>query len=92
METERGHVVAFVVRYDAFIDGRWRNIAIFDTHGDFAHWHRCDPLTGKGEKHQIPLDHKAALTYAFDVIRAQWEEWRREYERGLRGYEQQTLF
>ncbi|HWQ70500.1 MAG TPA: hypothetical protein VN494_11240 [Patescibacteria group bacterium] len=92
MEIDRGQMVSFVIRYDGFIDGRWRNIAVFDTHGGSAHWHLVDPILGKREKQPIPLDLKQVVTYAIDTIKHEWEEMRAWYLRRLTGHDQQNLF
>jgi len=92
LHIDHGQVTGFAVRYDAYIDGAWHTIAIFDSHGGFAHWHMVDPIKGKGEKQEIPLDLKRAVTYAFDTIKAHWEVWREQYLRRLRRDDQQDLF
>lgn len=89
--TDRGQVVSFLVRYDAFIDGRWRDVAIFDNHGGSAHWHLVDPFSGKSEKRPIQLDLKEAVDYAIGAAKSHWREWREHFERRLRD-EQQDLF
>lgn len=91
LHIEHGHVKEFSIRYDAYIDGAWRNVVLFDAHGGSAHWHMVDPITGKGEKQGIALDLKSAVTYAFSPIKERWKEWREQYARRLRGDEQQDL-
>ena len=92
MTIRGGGLVAFVVRYDAFINGKWRDIATFDNHGGTVHWHLSDPITGKGEKKTIPLDLRAAPTYAIGMIQEHWQVWRSRYERRLPSDEHPTLF
>ena len=89
--TDRGQVISFLVRYDAFIDGHWRNVAIFDNHGGSAHWHLIDPFSGKSEKRPIQLDLKGAVDYAITTVKSRWPEWRERFERRLR-HEQQDFF
>lgn len=91
IEVERGQVVSFLVRYDAFIDGRWCNVAVFDNHGGSAHWHLVDPFSGKGDKRPIALDLKGAVDYAIGTAKSRWREWRGWFERRLRDG-QQNLF
>ena len=81
LETERGHITRFAVRYDAYIKGAWHTIVIFDNHGGQAHQHLMDPITGKGQPRLIHLDLDEAVTYAILRIQAMWEGWREQYER-----------
>lgn len=83
--TDRGQVTRFTVRYDAYLQGTWHTIVIFDNHGGQAHQHMMDPISGKSEPRTIPLDLNEAVAYAIYRIQAMWEGWREQYERRLRG-------
>lgn len=89
--TDRGQVTQFTIRYDAYLQGAWHAIVIFDNHGGHAHQHLMDPITGKGEPRTIPLDLKEAVTYAIYKIQAMWEDWREQYKRRLQGGEPDLL-
>lgn len=89
LDVDRGQVVGFAIRYDIFVDERWYNVAVFDAHTGNPHWHLNDPIRGKGDRREIPLDLKNAVTYAFNTIRAQWEQWREQFIRRMQGHEQQ---
>lgn len=83
LETGRGHIIRFTIRYDAYIRGAWHTIVIFDNHGGQAHQHLMDPIAGKGEPRVIHLDLNEAVTYAIFRIQAMWEGWREQYERRM---------
>ncbi|MDE2060052.1 MAG: hypothetical protein KGL31_06090 [candidate division NC10 bacterium] len=84
LHIDHNQVNGFAIRYDAYIDGAWHNIAIFGAHQGVAHWHLVDPIKGKGEKQRIHLDLKDAVTYAIGAIKTRWEEWRERYIGRLR--------
>jgi hypothetical protein len=69
-----------VVQYEAYIDGRWREIVRFDeAHGFF---HR-DVLLPSGEQQKTVLsvaDKNEALNEAMTEIKENWSVYRRRYE------------
>lgn len=83
---ESGHVTdVVVVQYEAFIDGRWREIVRFDeAHGFF---HR-DILLPGGEQEKTTLsgaDKNQALNQAITEIRENWFLYRWRYEQKYYG-------
>jgi len=81
---ESGNLVNFVLQYESFINGQWREIVRYDiSHGFF---HRdFIALKGKIEKTRIEMpDMKTAATYAEQDIKDKWEFYKIKYLKELK--------
>ena len=79
------HIVAFVVQYEAHLEGAWRPIVRFDTAHGFAHRDVMHP-DGRVDKEPLPWEtYNAALSYATQDLKAHWWHYRQRYEKELHG-------
>jgi len=77
---DKGFILGFVAQYEAYIDGKWREVVRFDTHHGFAH---KDIIHPNGRKEKQPLsfqDYNTAFTFAVNDIKTSWRWYRHGYE------------
>ena len=83
--TERGLVVTFRVQYEAYIAGKWRAIVRYDTAHGFSHKDILHPDGTKTKQIFPGYSNAEVLTIGQQEIRRDWERYRRNYEREMRG-------
>ncbi len=77
--------MSFAVQYEAFLRNEWHHVIRFDTAHGFAHRDRMYP---NGEVKKVPLpywDYNEALTFAERDIKSNWETYREQFEKEMRG-------
>jgi hypothetical protein len=79
--TQHGQVIIIVViRYEAYIDGKWRAIVRFDEAHGFFHRDVMSP-TGEQEKTPLPsTDKQHTLNEAIVYLKENWRIYRQRYE------------
>ncbi len=81
---EKGKVLAFVVQYELFLEGRWVPIVRYDTTHGYAHKDLINP-DGTQEKTFMGMaDFAEALVLADMDINESWERYRERYFRRMR--------
>jgi len=82
-QKEKGTIGEFVVQYEALmISGEWRAVVRYDTAHGFAH---KDIMTAKGREIKQPLffeSYNLAFTYATLDLKANWKNYKRNFEGG----------
>ncbi|MCI0555760.1 MAG: hypothetical protein L0287_32845 [Anaerolineae bacterium] len=83
-ELDRGQVMSFVVQLECFLgEPGWLPIVRYDTAHGFAHRDTMRP-NEETEKIEIAVEsYKDGLNYAIDDIKANWQVYRRRYEKWL---------
>jgi len=83
-QIEKGQVIAFVLQYEALIDGEWRAIVRYDTAHGFPHRDLLHPNRAE-EKTEFPNRSNAqVLTWGQDDIKRNWRAYRERYVQELR--------
>jgi hypothetical protein len=81
---EGGVLLAFVIQYEAEIDGKWREIVRYDTAHGRPHKDVLHP-DGVETKEEFPhYTNAEVLTYGQNDIRKNWCKYREQYERELK--------
>jgi len=81
-QKEKGISLEFAVQYEALILDKWQPIVRYDTAHGFAH---KDILRADGKVIKQPLffdTYNLALTYATIDLKANWNKYRQNFERG----------
>lgn len=79
------HIVAFVVQYEALVQGAWCPIVRFDTAHGFAHRDLLHP-DGRVDKEPLLWEtYNVALTFATQELKARWKQYRQRYEEESHG-------
>jgi hypothetical protein len=82
-ELQRGRILRFVVQLECRFDDEWYPVVRYDTAHDFAHRDLLHP-SGETEKTEMAIqDYNEALTFAINDLAANWQRYRRRYERWL---------
>ncbi|MBU1486949.1 hypothetical protein KKH56_02715 [bacterium] len=77
--TQKGKVLSFRVQYETFIQNRWHPVVRYDTAHNFAH---IDIIHPNKTTEKVPLyflTYNAALAYAQEDIKLNWEKYRKNY-------------
>ncbi len=80
----KGEILRFVVQYEALISERWHPIVRYDTVHGFAH---KDIMKPDGKSVKQPLffdDYNLAFTYATLDLKANWKQYRENFEREIK--------
>ena len=81
---EKGTVVAFIIQYEAEIEGAWQEIVRYDTAHGRPHKDVLHP-DGTETKEEFPYYTNAeVLTLGQNDIRRNWKKYREQYEKELR--------
>jgi hypothetical protein len=82
-DVDRGRVLGFVVQLECLFDDDWHPVVRYDTHHGFAHRDLVHP-SGEAEKTDLrESDRNKALNLAIDDLMANWDDYRKRYERWL---------
>lgn len=80
---ERGHIISFVVQYEALIAEQWHPIVRDDTSHGVAHKDTLHP-DGREDKQPLPFPgDNIAFTFAIQDLKASWRWYRGGYERDM---------
>ncbi len=83
-QKEKGEILEFVVQYEAMISGEWQPIVRYDTAHGFAH---KDIMRPKREAIKQPLffeTYNLAFTFATLDLKANWMQYRDNFEKGFK--------
>lgn len=81
----KNKILGFVVQYEAKIQNKWEVIVRYDTSHGFAH---KDIIHADGKIDKEPFiwqDYNVALTYATEDLKRNWEKYRNNYEKEVKG-------
>jgi hypothetical protein len=82
IEKEAGTVKGFVVNYVATIKGRAHSVVRYDTRHGFPHKDMVRSDGSVAHKERMPdLDGHALVDLAIDDLKANWQSYRRRFER-----------
>jgi hypothetical protein len=81
--TEGKKVIRFLVQYEAFIEGKWREIVRYDSAHGHPHRDILHPDGSQTKEYFPGWSNAEVLTYGQEDIRKRWRDYRREYEREM---------
>lgn len=81
---EKDKIIRFVVQYETYIKGKWRNIVRYDTAHGFTHKDIMHP-DGLVDKQPLPFtDFNMAFTFAIQDLKISWKWYKLAYEKELK--------
>ena len=80
---DQGKVEKFVVQLEARYTDHWVAIIRYDTAHGFAHCDMMHPYDPATKSRMIITDYNEALTFAMQDLTANWQRYRRRYEKWL---------
>jgi hypothetical protein len=81
--TEGKRVIKFLVQYETFIEGKWREIVRYDSAHGHPHKDVLHPDGSQDKEYFQGWSNAEVLTYGQEDIRKRWTEYRQAYIREM---------